>query len=102
MSIKIGKYKFEGPYSSDDSLDDSSGVYAILCNNSDSYKVIDVGESSEVRTRVKTHDRRNCWERNCFYTIMYAVYYTPHKKQSGRKKIEQEIREEYDPPCGDR
>lgn len=101
MSIELAGYKFRGPYTSTDNLEDRAGVYAILCPTAQNrYKVIDVGESHEVKTRVETHDRKGCWERHCSSTIKYAVYYTPHMQQPGRKEIEQEIRNRYDPPCG--
>lgn len=102
MSIKIGDYYFEGPYYAKSSLQDKSGVYAILCEVNDGYNVLDIGESAKVRNRVENHDREDCWETHCGGTIVYAVYYTPHKEQSGRMEIEQELREQYNPPCGDR
>lgn len=54
----------------------------------------------KVRTRVENHDREDCWEIHCVGTIMCAVYYTPFKGQSGRKEIEQELRKQFNPPCG--
>lgn len=101
MSIKIGSYTFEGPYSSSSSIEDRSGVYAVLCYDGASRPfLLDVGESSEVRTRIQNHDRRHCWYQHCNGTIKYAVYYTPHMQGAGRRSIEQEIRDDYEPPCG--
>lgn len=104
LSIKIGDYTFEGPYDSIADLEDKSGIYAILCKNTDNkYNVVDIGESSKVKTRVGTHDRKECWSKYCSNTNIYcAVYYTPYKEQPGRKEIEQELRNTFDPPCGDR
>ena len=102
MAIEILGYTFVGPYDSTTSLEDRSGVYAILTPTSaDRYIVIDVGESSQVRTRVETHDRKRCWQRNATPSgLRYAAYYTPRLRQAGRKAIEVKIRSEYDPPCG--
>lgn len=103
MSIPIGKYEFEGPYRDTASLEDRSGVYAILDQRENNrYGLLDVGESSNVKTRVETHDRKGCWERNKKGTIHYAVHYTPGLRQDGRMAIEQEIRDQYNPPCGER
>jgi len=102
MSINIGKYAFEGPYKSMGSLQDKSGVYAILCDGGQNYKLIDVGESATVKTRVEGHDRKDCWKRNCSSTIEYAALYTPNAQQAGRMAIEQEIRKQYQPPCGEK
>jgi hypothetical protein len=65
MSITIGKYEFEGPYHDTASLKDRSGVYAILDHKEgEHYGLLDVGESANVKTRVETHDRKDCWNRN--------------------------------------
>ena len=100
MSIKIGRYNFEGPYISADSLEDTSGVYVILCQNGASYGPIDCGESATVKSRVKNHDRANCWSRNCRGTLKVAVLYTPQLQSAGRMIVEQEIRRDYAFPCG--
>jgi hypothetical protein len=101
MSIRIGNYTFDGPFLSIDSIEDRAGVYAVLCKKDDKYTVVDVGESAEVKTRLANHDRKDCWEENCTGTLYYAVYYTPNLQQSERKEIEKEIRDQYNPPCGE-
>ena len=53
-----------------------------------------------MKTRVENHDRKSCWPHNCTGTITYAGHYTPNMQQSGRKVIEKEIRDQYNPPCG--
>jgi excinuclease UvrABC nuclease subunit len=100
MAIEIGEYTFEGPFTSEKQLENRSGVYAILCLRDSKYSVIDVGESAAVRSRVESHDRKDCWRRHCAGTLMFAVYYTPNLQQTGRMDIEQKIRRRYDPPCG--
>jgi hypothetical protein len=102
MSIKIGKYTFEGPYTSTNSLEDRSGVYVILCHSGAEHYPIDVGESATVKSRVNDHERKPCWNRNCNSSLVVAVLYTPHLQQAGRKQIEREIRRQFDFPCGER
>jgi len=102
MSINIGSYEFEGPYLSTDKLQNRSGVYAIHCKDSEQYLLIDIGESEDVKERVKNHDRKDCWTKNCKGTLTVSVLYTPNLKQEGRKEIEQELRDDYNPPCGER
>lgn len=101
MSIIIGKYTFDGPYTSPNELEDRSGVYIIICQKDNKKDLIDVGESATVKSRVETHDRKDCWGKNCQGTLTVAVYYTPNLQQSGRMAIEQEIRNQYDIPCGE-
>lgn len=100
MSITIGRYIFEGPYTNAGSLQDKSGVYAILCHIGRNYNLVDVGESATVKSRVEGHDRKDCWQRNCNSTLEVAVLYSPNAQQPGRMAIEQEIRDQYKPPCG--
>jgi hypothetical protein len=102
MSIKIGNYSFDGPYDNSAILTDNSGVYAILYKSGSGYSLVDIGESATVKSRIDNHDRKDCWSRNSVGTLYVAVLYTPHKQQSGRMEIEQELRKEYNPPCGKR
>lgn len=98
--IQIGDYNFDGPYTSTVNLQNRSGVYAILCRNNGSYHVTDIGESATVKDRVENHDREGCWTQHCSGSLAVAVYYTPGLTQTGRKLIEQRLRNKYDPPCG--
>jgi len=102
MSITVGNYTFEGPYTDTSRLQDRSGVYAIHCYRDNAYYLIDVGESTQVKSRVDDHDRKDCWQRNCSGTLTVSVYYTPNLQSSGRIAVEQEIRRKYNPPCGER
>lgn len=102
MGINIGKYQFEGPYRNTASLSDKSGVYAILDFWNGSYHIVDVGESAKVKTRVENHDRKPCWNGSKKGALMASVLYTPSTQQAGRMAIEQELRQQYNPPCGDR
>lgn len=102
MTITVGRYTFEGPYTNTYSLRDNSGVYAIHCYRDNIYYLIDVGESATVKPRVDNHDRKDCWSRNCTGTLTVSVLYTPGQQQAGRIAIEQEIRNQFNPPCGSR
>jgi len=102
MSIRVGQYVFEGPYMDTSRLSDKSGVYAIHCYHHNVYSIIDIGESSTVKTRVENHDRKECWSRNCAGILTVSVFYTLNAKQAGRKKIEQKLRSQYNPICGNR
>lgn len=105
MSIKLGNYVFAGPYNTTNSLEDRSGIYAILCQREGNNYLIDVGESANVKTRVETHDRKDCWNRmnrERLGNLAVAVYYTTNLEQHGRMAIEQEIRNQYNVSCGER
>ncbi len=102
MSIQLlpGISEFVGPYPSPDYIQNRSGVYVVLTTiDQKNYTVVDVGESDDVKYRITHHDRKPCWMRHNRGTIWYAVYYAP---EATRRKIEQQIRQRYSPPCGER
>lgn len=101
MTIKIGGHTFNGPYASTNPIEDRSGVYVVLCKKDNKYQIIDVGESSEVKSRLDKHGRKKCWVKECKETLTYTVKYTPHLKQKGRMEIEQKIRDKLKIPCGE-
>lgn len=99
MAFKLGNYLFVGPHTSIDSLKDWSGVYAIVCKTETEYFLLDVGESSKVRTRIENHDKKECWIKNCKGQLTIFVHYTPFVKQHKRIFIEKELRNLYNPTC---
>ena len=99
QGIGGNKYSFDGPYYSLSSLEDNSGVYAILCSDN---TVVDVGESAGVKSREGGHDRKDCWNRKCGNSIKYAVCYIPYGHKPSRTAIVQDIRGYYSNLCGKR
>jgi len=102
MPVTVGRYTFEGPYTDTANLQDRSGVYTIHDHRNGSYHLVDVGESAQVKSRVENHDRKPCWVGNKQGILTASVLYTPNAQQAGRMAIEQEIRRQFNPPCGDR
>jgi hypothetical protein len=104
MAIRIGRYQAEGPFTTTDFLLERSGVYTILTKGDigSSWSVVDIGECHNVKMRIANHDRSACWSRFNRGTLACAVIYTPGKQKLGRIQIEQELRAQYSPSCGDR
>jgi hypothetical protein len=101
MSIQIGNYTFDGPFTNPASLKNVSGVYGVLARSSsgNGYAVIDIGESATVRDRVTNHDRSVCWARNRQAGLRYAAFYCD---QPTRIRAEQPLRRQFNLVCGDR
>ncbi len=99
MSIKLGKYSFIGPIVSINKLKDIPGVYAVACKVDSEYFIVDIGESSKLRTRIENHDKKDCWKKNCNGLLIIFVHYTRFLKQQGRIIIERELREIFHPNC---
>lgn len=101
MSIRIGGYHFEGPYTDTSLLRYEQGVYSILDKRSDGkYYVVDVGESESVRTRIENHDRSDGWKRSQQGALTVAVLYTLGMNGERRRAIESALRDQYSPACG--
>jgi hypothetical protein len=95
------KYGFDGPFDDPDRLMDAEGVYSILCRRADRLTVVDVGESEKIRSRVKNHNREECWRRECRGRLRYAALYMPGSTEEARRRVEKDIRAKYRPPCGE-
>ena len=67
--MEIGDYIAIGPFDIDE-ISKGLGVYIILWDNPNQskYGIIDIGESEYVKSRLQTHDRKDCWEQNCPHT----------------------------------
>jgi predicted GIY-YIG superfamily endonuclease len=100
MSIQVGKYTFDGPYTSTQYLKNAAGVYVIVCQRNGSNDPVDIGETKDIKDRIENHDRKSCWNRNCNSNLAAAVLYTPNLNENGRRAIEKEIRDQYQFPCG--
>ncbi|MEQ8524713.1 hypothetical protein [Gracilimonas sp.] len=91
-------YKLEGT-----TFNNIAAIYVIICvDNQGKWFIVDVGETGELGDRIENHDRRDCWAKNCDHTLWVCVLSTPSKQytQKDRLLIEAEIRDQHNPPCG--
>ncbi len=95
---------WEGPFYSQYGLEKLPGIYLIQCDSGrGAPKILDVGEAEDVRKRIETHDREDCWEEECQDgAITYAAHYMKGSTEEQRREIEQDLRKQLDPPCGER
>lgn len=102
LTITVGtqSYEFSGPYTQTGSLAAKSGTYVVTTKKkSGDHKVLDVGESGDVKTRVENHDRADCWVKEEKDGLYYSGYYCD---DSARTNLADAIRNAFDPPCGKR
>jgi hypothetical protein len=106
VNVTIANYTFVCVRLSDADFNDTAAVYVILCVAEDrNWKVLDVGQSSELGSRIDNHERKACWLRNCpNNNIWVCVYSMPSDRYSreNRVALEKLIRQKYAPPCGER
>lgn len=100
LTLTGTNYVAEGPYENEEHLKEQSGVYIITTkNNDEKHRVIDIGESGKVKERISSHDRRNSWIKNTIKGLFFSVIYCNEQE---RMKKESELRDCYNPPCGER
>lgn len=95
----ISGYSFNGPYSQT-GAPQVAGVYVIGSSQGGKVRIIDVGESGDVGTRLSSHERQDCWQRNCSGSPL--VYVHEEAGADRRRTIESAIRAQYNPACGER
>ena len=100
IPVTIGGYTFSGWFVYVYTLDGEPGLYAIGCKKDDKVQVIDVGETDNIQDRVKKHDRKDCWKKECKTGSLRYAQYTTKVGEDERRKIEKKIRDDEDPPCG--
>ena len=97
MVISISGYNFKGPFGSSDQLASISGVYVVgYWISTEQWHIIYVGESADIKNRIKTHERKECWRQHAGNNYQFCVYYTP---EAGRMLLEEKILEWHNPPC---
>lgn len=103
--IQIGNYRFQGPFLlSNFKAIDRAAVYAILCKGSNGeYTPLYIGETGELGTRLETHNKKDCWRKNCKGILYVAIYYTPSSFYTAedRRKIERELIAQYRLICNE-
>jgi len=101
MTFRWHDLLFEGAFRHPGELLPRHGVYIIWCDRGIGWAVLDVGQSDDVRARVLSHERKDCWRQHCAGAILYAVHYTPGMDEDGRRALEGQIRAMDRPTCGE-
>ncbi len=92
MSIKIGKYHFEGPFMSTNRIQKHAGIFIVLAYRNGRYDPIECGEADNVKVALSKHSSMESWSQDHSETLRFAVYYTPNFPAPGRAAIAEEIR----------
>lgn len=93
-------YVFNGPFIHVDGLLQQSGVYLISVVENGVHRVLDIGESGDIHTRVKTHDRQSQWLTNSGGGQLHVSSY--YCDEPTRMSIERQLRGLFNPVCGER
>ena len=93
MSILIGKYEFDGPYSSVADLEEKPGLYAVLHYEGKEYELIHVAESHNIRDRIELSQSKYTTSTG---SVMLAACYIPQSRSSERRMMVEDILHEFD------
>jgi hypothetical protein len=100
MSIEIGWFSFDGPFSDEVELKTKAGVFAVLSlEEGGRYNMLDVDEGGDLAEMVKNHSRRNCWAEHMGKSLHYAAFYLTEEDADARQTIVKEIRMQYVMAC---
>lgn len=104
MTLNVNGYQAEGPYDNVAYLKNLAGVYLILGRRAayENWNVLDIGESEDIKTRIANHDRSMQWQRQGYPQVACAPIYGINGGQAGRLLVEQQLRTQFNPPCGER
>jgi hypothetical protein len=107
VPIKIGEYSFTFVRLAETDFTDVAAVYVVICvlGEKGNYGVIDVGQTGEVGTRINSHEREECWKRECSTgNIWVCVHTMPSVRytKDDRLHLERDLRERYKHKCGEK
>lgn len=79
--MEIAGYEFKGPFTEVEKVPlDVSAVYLVAClEDGEPARCLDLGETRQLGERLRSHDRRSCWEDNCDGDIAYYYRISPGK-----------------------
>lgn len=96
--LNVAGYTFSGPFLHVDHLFRQSGVYVISVLNGTIHEVLDIGESHDVHTRIRNHDRADQWLRHAVgRTLHVSAFYCD---ELTRTLMERQLRAHFNPVCG--
>ena len=104
VNLTIGGYPFVCVPLSNADFTNSAAIYVIICvAQAGTWTALDVGQSGELGSRIDSHDRKDCWSRQC-QNIWVCVYRMPSHEytREDRLRVERLLREELRPLCGSR
>ncbi len=93
--MNIKGYEFEGPFIPTTDFNSVGAVYVITDSNN---SPIDVGQTNDLKSRIPSHERQDCWGRSAQGTV--SVYARIEPSEQTRLQIENLIRKSFKFTCG--
>jgi len=89
--------KFQGPFLNCEDLESKPGVYVVICDSfgMTPFRVLDAGESDNVRKVLGTTKKRNYWKKNNVAELKFLVRY--EQNDDARIELNKEIKKQFQP-----
>lgn len=84
--------QFHGPFALNTPFHPVPGVYVVMSQT----KVVDVGQTENLKQRMACHERESCWRLNA----ANQLYFTIISSKDERLQVESALRLKHQPSCG--
>lgn len=99
--MNILEHVFEGSYNHMQGFNGIiPAVYVIIDSYNNQNFILDVGQTEDLNNRFPNHPRESCWDSHKSGNLSLWILRVPDEQN--RLSIESQIRNQYNPPCGDR
>ncbi len=93
MTVLIGSWEFEGPFTQAKEILHEPGIYAILSCTESEYELLEIDESESVRATLERHDRFSIGKTEG--SLAAAVYYCADLTAALREGLIEEVLREF-------
>ena len=95
MTVLIGSWEFEGPFTQSRDLLHEPGIYAILSCTDNEYELLEIDETESVRATLEKHDRYPLGKPTSATNVAAAVYYCADLTAALREGLIEEVLKEF-------
>jgi hypothetical protein len=95
MTVLIGSWEFEGPFTQPKEFLHQPGIYAILSCSEEEYELLEIDETESVRATLERHERFPIGQPASASNVAAAVYYCADLTSSLREGLIEEVLKEF-------
>jgi len=95
MTVMIGSWEFEGPFTKAKDILHEPGIFAVLSCTNNEYELLEINESESVRATLEKHDRFPIGRPDCASNVAAAVYYCADLTTALREGLIEEVLKEF-------
>ena len=62
LSFSISNYEFQGLFNNIKHIENSAGVFAVICKKNNEYIIIYIGQADDIKTEIENREHKNLWK----------------------------------------